>query len=383
MVRIIIVLFFLSSLAKGQTVNGIVFNDLNKNSTHDKNEPGIAGVAVSNQVTVVTTTAEGKFTLDMKGSSGMVMISTPDGYKAASYWKRISSGDVSFPLQKTSTTTSFTFIHASDTHISEKSVDRMDKFRAIVEKEKPDFVLVTGDLIRDALRVPEDEARRYYELYVSNIAKFTSPVWSVPGNHEIFGIERHLSLVSTSHPMYGKKMYHHYLGPNYYSFNYGGIHFIGLDDVDYDDTWYYGHIDSTQFEWLKKDLSVVPANMPVVTFKHIPMFSGGLSMTTFEESGPGRTLERVNGQLQFRHTVANSHDLVELLTTHPYPVSLAGHYHARMSFRYESTGQNIRFEQTAAVVGNGGEGKVVMKSGVMKYSVTNGTIDQGRFIPLD
>jgi 3',5'-cyclic AMP phosphodiesterase CpdA len=209
------------------------------------------------------------------------------------------------------------------------------------------------------------------------------PVWSVPGNHEIFGIERHLSLVSPKNQFYAKKMFAHYLGPNYYSFNYGGIHFVGLDDVDYEDMWYYGHVDSLQMEWLKQDLATLPAKTPVVTFKHIPDFSGGLSLTTFEESGPGRTLEREKGTLQFRHVVSNAHELTELIQAHPYPLSLSGHYHARQIFRYESRGQNTRFEQTGAVVGDGGEGNVIMKSGVVLYKVKNGTIDEGKFIALD
>ncbi len=92
----------------------------------------------------------------------------------------------------------------------------MQKLREIVEATKPDFVLITGDLVKDALRVSEKEASGYYELYKKEIEKFSVPVWNVPGNHEIFGIERHLSLVSKTHPLYGKKMYHHYLGPNYF-----------------------------------------------------------------------------------------------------------------------------------------------------------------------
>ena len=77
-------------------------------------------------------------------------------------------------------------------------------------------------------------------------ARITMPVWSVPGNHELFGIERHLSLVSAKHPLYGRGMYRHYLGPDYYSFNAGGVHFVGLNTADNDDLWYYGHVDSTQ-----------------------------------------------------------------------------------------------------------------------------------------
>jgi hypothetical protein len=34
-------------------------------------------------------------------------------------------------------------------------------------------------------------------------------------------------------------------------------------------------------------------------------------------------------------------------------------------------------------VGNGGEGNIVMKSGVVLYKVRNGAIDKGEFVPLD
>jgi len=255
--------------------------------------------------------------------------------------------------------------------------------RGIAEQVKPDFVIITGDLVRDALRVSEKEASGYYELYTKEIQKFSMPVWSVPGNHENFGIERHLSLVSPSHPLYGKKMYHHYLGPNYYSFNYGGVHFIGLDDVDFEDLWYYGHVDSVQVAWMKKDLASVSTATPVITFNHIPFFSGGLSLTTFTETGLSRTLEREKGVLQFRHTVSNAHELISILTRYNYPIALSGHYHARQVFWYENDGQKTRFEQTSAVVGPSEEGAIKIPSGVTLYSVKDGKISEGQFIPLD
>lgn len=60
------------------------------------------------------------------------------------------------------------------------------------------MILITGDLVKDALRVSEKEAVRLYEMYVKQVNKCSVPVWSVPGNHEIFGIARHKSLVSDS-----------------------------------------------------------------------------------------------------------------------------------------------------------------------------------------
>lgn len=371
------ILFFLfwANISVAQTITGTVIDDASKK--------GIAGVAVSDQATVVVTDVNGNYSIKVTPGRAFIMISMPDGYKGTYYKKIESNNAINFPLKKEVAKTEFTFIQASDTHISERSVDRTVKLRELTEKLKPDFVLVCGDLVRDALRVPEEEAKGYYQLYVDNINKFNVPVWSIPGNHEIFGIERHLSLVSPKNPLYGKKMFAYYLGPNYYSFNYGGVHFIGVDDVDFDDMWYYGHVDSLQMSWMKQDLAAVPAKTPVVTFKHMPMFSGGLSLSPFEEEGPGRTLERVKGRSQFRHVVSNSHEMLELLQTHPYPLSLAGHFHARQIFHYEGTGQNTRFEQTAAVVGNGGEGNIIMKSGVVLYKVKNGTIDEGKFIALD
>lgn len=104
------------------------------------------------------------------------------------------------------------------------------------------------------------------------MALFKNPVWTVPGNHENFGIERDKSKVSIAHPLYGRQMYHHYHGPDYYSFNFGGVHFVGLNTVDIDDQWYYGHLDSLQLTWLERDLAMVPPTMPVVTFNHIPFF---------------------------------------------------------------------------------------------------------------
>ncbi len=367
-------------------VSGYVFFDKNNNGIKDNGEEGIKGVSVSDQVDVVQTNAQGQYQLDAKGY-GLVFISVPDGYRAGkSYYIKTSdaiNATWSFPLIKIKVPAEFKFIHASDTHLSEVSLDRTHRLKTLADSLKPEFVLVTGDLIKDALRVPENEAASLYEMYIREIKKFNMPVWSAAGNHENFGIERQSSLVSKKNPLYGKKMFQHYLGPNYYSFNYGGIHFIALDDIDFEDLWYYGHVDSVQVEWLKKDLASVPATVPVITFAHMPMFSGGLSLSNFEEEGPGRSLERQNGKLHYRHVVSNAQELLMILQTHLYPLSLAGHFHARQVFTFESTGQKTRFEQAAAVVGNGGEGFIEMRSGITLYTIKEGQVSEGKFIPLD
>ncbi len=91
-------------------------------------------------------------------------------------------------------------------------------------------------------------------------------------------------------------MYHHYFGPDYYSFNRGGVHFIGLNSVDISGTSYYGHVDSVQLAWLARDLSHVSAETPVVTFEHIPLLSAMNEFDGYDDGPPAPTLITVNGK---------------------------------------------------------------------------------------
>ena len=192
----------------------------------------------------------------------MVFVSTPNGYRAVGpFWRPADSArPLAFALTRDRAGAELTFIHASDTHISPASLPRTQRLRALVDSIRPGLLLITGDLVRDALRVPEAEATGYYELFVKERNAFRTPVFTVPGNHENFGIERDTSHVPATHPLYGRAMYHHYLGPDYYSFTRGGVHFVGLNTVDIDDQRYYGHVDSLQLAWLERDLALVPAD---------------------------------------------------------------------------------------------------------------------------
>lgn len=369
------------------SVKGSVFLDINNNGARDANENGVKGIVVSDQVTSVVTDEAGFFQFESRDAHGFVFVSQPEGYTVkGQFWKKLppqqTEARFDFPLVQAAKPTKFTFIHASDTHINEASVSRTRKLKSLTDSLKPAFVIVTGDLVKDVLRVGEKEAIAMYELYVSEIAKFTVPVWNVPGNHELFGIERQVSLVSEKHPLYGKRMYRNYLGPDYYSFNYGGVHFMGLNSVDYEDLWYYGHIDSLQLAWMQKDLATVSKTMPVVTFNHIPFYSGGHSMWLFEEEGPFASVISVNGKKVFRHVVDNAGDVMKLLTTYNFPVALSGHYHASQQFSLDTFTKKAKFYQTGAVVGPSSVGVLGMPSGVTLYTVVNGKIDEGKFIVL-
>jgi predicted MPP superfamily phosphohydrolase len=379
-------LLAVASSSHAQTLSGVVFDDRNTDGVRQAGEPGLVGVVVSNQIDVVQTAADGAYQLPGRGY-GVAYVTAPRGRATVgAFWRAIPAGDsprVDFPLAAASDTDDFTFIHASDTHIAPASVPRTHALLKIVADRKPDLVMISGDLIRDALRVPEAEATSLYELYLKEMAASTRPIWSAPGNHEIFGIERHLSLVSPKNPLYGKGMYRKYLGPNYYSFNRGRVHFIALDTVDVEDLWYYGHVDKAQLDWLVKDLSFVPKGTTVVTFNHIPFFSAGMSVSGYTDWGTAPSLLRVGDKMVYRHVVSNAADVIDRLKDYRYTLSLAGHNHSYEHLSLSpKAATETRLHLTAAVIGPR-PGLMPSPSGVTLYRVKGDVIDDGEFVPLD
>lgn len=370
--------------AQSRDIDGVVFVDANQDGVRDTGERGLENVVVSNQDAVVATDASGGYRLP-RGASGVLFVSVPDGYAAvAAFWRRLddSTSTVDFPLSPIGSPTEFTFIHASDTHLSPAVLARTQRFRALADTLAPAFVIITGDLVKDALRVGEAEAIGYYELFEREEALFKAPVWTVPGNHENFGIERDRSHVSIDHPLYGRNMYRHYKGPDYYSFNFGGVHFVGLNTVDIDDQSYYGHVDGAQLAWLERDLALVPSTMPIVTFNHIPFFSSFEGLSGYSDDPPAPTLITSKGRTAFRHTVSNAGAVLAILRKHRHVLALAGHIHAGEQIVYEVDGLQTRFNQSAAIVGPNEGAGLRFVSGFTLYTVRHAIIDTGRFIPL-
>lgn len=324
----------LLAVAVAADLSGTVFLDRNGNGTRDVGEPGIAGVAVSDQVDVVATDRDGAFRIAGSRGFGIVFVSVPAGYRSVGPFWRPAPGPLAFALAPAP----------------------------------------------PALRVGEAEATGYYELFQAEAARFTVPLWTVPGNHEIFGIERARSNVAAGHPLYGRAMYRHYRGPDYYSFTAGGVHFVGLNSVDIDDQWYYGHVDSVQLAWLARDLAMIPPQTPVVTFNHIPFFTAVETINGYMDGPPAPSAITVRGKTSFRHSVSNAADVIARIAPHSFPLALGGHMHVREQLRYE--GVATRFFQTAAVVGPSQGAGLSFPSGITVYRVHGGVIDDGTLVTL-
>jgi len=62
------------------TVKGYVFEEMNGNGRRDRNEKGLAGVAVSNSVDVTVTDARGYYKLPV-GDDNIIFVVKPPGYR--------------------------------------------------------------------------------------------------------------------------------------------------------------------------------------------------------------------------------------------------------------------------------------------------------------
>lgn len=371
--------------AQGAELRGVVYQDANANEKRDASEHGIAGVVVSNQHDVVVTDSLGRFGIP-RGATGIVFVSVPDGFRASGkFWQATTAtaASVDFGLIRETQSRTFTFVHGSDPHIAPENVERFRRFRQLADSLSPSFVLMGGDLIRDAMSQAESKAREYFDLYAAESRAFRTPVWLVPGNHDHYGIIRSRSHADPGNPLYNRGMYRQYFGPDYYSFTYGGVHFIGLNTISPDDSAYYGDVDSVQMAWLKHDLEHVPANVPIVTFNHIPFFSSWTTLIGYDEDPLVATLARINGKPQYRHTVGNVLAVLEAMRGHRYVLALGSHMHAAEHASFVSDGLALRSDVSAAIVGGNEFSGVTFPSGFTLYSVRDGSIDSGRFMRLD
>ncbi|MFB3880875.1 MAG: metallophosphoesterase [Armatimonadota bacterium] len=151
----------------------------------------------------------------------------------------------------------------------------------------PRLVLHTGDLTRDGT------VSSYWQTEYFDPAKPlipTTPVYPTIGNHEK-GTAYYYSYFST--PAGGGTK-----SEQWYSFNYGNVHFISLDTCGS-----YG-VGTTQYNWLVNDLRAATAEWKVV-LTHYPAYSSGTH-------GGSSTVQNV---------------LVPLFEQHHVDMVFAGHDH--------------------------------------------------------
>ncbi len=253
---------------------------------------GLAGVPVSDGYEIVYTGADGRYSLETDKTLGLLFVSTPSGYEPATchgnrpdFWRLLTTPPdepetVDFVLRPTDDSR-FAFVAMADNQIS----NRHGEVNCFVSTTVPDvnatvdslrtagldpFVILLGDQAHDCYWKPN---RYGLPQAYSDIERIDARVYSVMGNHD--------HDPTAMNDIDAGAEWRRFVGPEYYSFDKGGVHFVVLDDEEIVDNGptlskdgecvYKNKVRQPQMEWLRKDLERVAPSTPVLLAIHAPL----------------------------------------------------------------------------------------------------------------
>ena len=214
---------------------------------------------------------------------------------------------------------SFDFAFFTDTHIQPEldAAHGCDMCFRKIAGLRPEFAIMGGDHVFDALSVDRARANAVFDLYKRTEQTLQMPLHHTIGNHDVFGINIK-SGASPSDPSYGKKMYEDRVGRTYYSFDHKGWHLIVLDSIQpTEDRMWQARIDDPQLTWLKDELNRAGATTPIIVTVHVPLVS---AFATYAE-------KVTTGQKYNTLTVDNAPDVLAAFQGHNVVAVLQGHLH--------------------------------------------------------
>ncbi len=265
MLLAMITLLWLAAPICAAEVRGRVFLDANKNGQADPGEQGIAGVLVSDGLTVVATADNGSYQFPLAESPAIVRMTRPEGHTpSGSFWQKTGgAAPVDFGLVEQKQPNDFYFVHVTDSHLGR--LDLFKEFAARINRFPLPlaFTINTGDLVGGVDTASIEAAKTQFDNYLEGAAEFQGTLLNLPGNHE--HVAMHLKDADQNHPRYGKGLYRELLGPVYHSWDYAHVHFIALDGTTLP---YQERLGERQLAWLKNDLALTPKERPIVLFCH-------------------------------------------------------------------------------------------------------------------
>ncbi len=177
---------------------------------------------------------------------------------------------------------SLTFLQISDSHVGfdkpanpnargtlEEATGRINAMPV-----KPAFMIHTGDISHLSKVSEFDDADRI-------ISQARLDVHYVPGEHDF--LDEDLKLYRERYGRGAK-------GAGWYSFDAGGVHFIGLVNVVDLKAGGLGNLGAEQLAWLEADVKARSASTPIIVFAHIPLWTVYPQWGWGTEDG-GRALE--------------------------------------------------------------------------------------------
>lgn len=293
---------------EGMTLYGLV---------KDSDGKPVEGVVVSDAFTCVKTDSKGMYQMKRTRDAKYVFVSMPSGYECLPQ-KDFGNMPMFYQNCKSLTGTASSVYRADFTLSRRKNSGNrftlvaigdpqpdydsdVERFRtetvADINKEIAKFpgeemvAVALGDIIG----IDDNHSGKRLTKMKQVLGGINTPTYHVIGNHD----KDKLSPDGLT--------FSNIMGPLYYSFNMGMVHFVILDNLRFtNNTDYSLGFTKEQYDWLVQDLSFVPKNRKIVLCYHAPMYDN------YE-----------------RYPYAKQ--ILELIQSYTEPVLMAGHTH---NYRY-------------------------------------------------
>jgi hypothetical protein len=251
---------------------------------------GIPNVRVSNGLSVVKTDSEGRYQISLNDDT-VIHVVKPRGFKTPVTANQIPQF---FYIHKPNGSPASRYEGVKPTGAIPESIDfhltpqaEPDRFKVVMfgdpqPRNQTEIDYMSHDVIEQVIRdASENECKfgislgdimfdklEFYDPLNQSISHIGLPWYNVLGNHD-------LNFDSPDDDL-STETWQRIYGPRYYSFDYGPVHFVILDDVRYNGQatgGYIGELNYQQLTWLRNDLKHVPKDQLVVFCLHIPLFS--------------------------------------------------------------------------------------------------------------
>jgi len=315
--------------------------------------------------------------------------------------------------------TDWYFVHVTDPHLPDHTFSssggapedstEMDDLRAVINDInllRPEFVLLTGDLVNEG-ELEDYMEWRAYTRSQRLLAELEVPVYLVAGNHDVGGWDdtppsdgtarrdwwRFFGWARLDNPPPGAPE-----RTQNFSFDYGPVHFVGLEAYINYDSWRYSiyggeSFTSTQMNWLDDDLAAASGSSAQVLFHHrdfnyqlnlsnlgvemslsghIHRDDGSLSSTPYDLS----TNNTCDGERSYRLVRVSGSSL------QPRPTLEAGYTGQNLRVTWTPANDGSHDSVTAQVINNQNERfqytllKFVLPAGTTAVDVNGGSLAQ-------
>jgi len=371
-----LVLFGLLSIpiatAATTQVGGLVFDDRNGNGLLDADEPGIAGVKLSNGRELVLSDAEGRFAIAVEDGQTVFAIK-PTGYRFGrredglpDFWRH-HLPDGSPPLRYGGIEA--TSLVGADWQIALQADAAFESdFEVLVfgdpqPKSMADVDYYAGDIVEPlrgrhgaqlglSLGDIVDDDLSLYPAMNAVTTRLGIPWLHVAGNHDLdFDAPQDAQSLHSFRAHYG---------PDTFAWEEPGLALVGLDNVVYlpgQRPEYIGGLREDQFAFLEAYLATVPREHLLVLAAHIPFFDARPDRETFRRADRER--------------------LFALLQDFPRVLLLTSHSHAQRNVLHDASsgwhGEGRLHEYNVGAACGGFWGGVKDAEGIPSALMADGT----------